>query len=246
MAKIVSNLKDKLIHIQLSNSIPSVSIGELRVALDEYFNLKEEAVGLVIETAPVINHDNAGMLYEYLALVKTRQHLIRRVAIVGDELALKAYPLLTDSFVAAKLRNFPQGEKGAAVEWAVAENIPTDAFEVLSGFPKEVVACKANGTITSHDYLAILAPLVEERLLEHSEVKFYCLTGGDFGSTSSSTIWDDMRLGLDHLFSFSKIALVTDSGWLVEGAKLFGPLMQTELMVFPTIRDAAAREWIVN
>ncbi|MHA3915362.1 SpoIIAA family protein [Halovulum sp. GXIMD14793] len=135
-------------------------------------------------------------------------------------------------------------EKEKAFEWAATEVDEPGSFKVLDGFPRDVVAVEATGEITSRAYQEVLALLIEAKLKEHDKLKLFCKVGEAFDSYSLGAAWDDFRLGLSHPLAYDKFALVTDLGWMRNAAKLFGPLMPTEVMVFDLADEERAQEWI--
>jgi hypothetical protein len=117
-------------------------------------------------------------------------------------------------------------------------------FILIDDLPRDVVGIDARGLITSRDYEVVLLPLVETRLKEHDKLKILFVAGRYFDGYSGGAIWDDAKLGLMHLTSFSKLAIVTDLDWLRHAAKLFGPLIPAEVMVFGLEDLDDAKTWI--
>ena len=240
---IASNAEADTIHVRVTEALSAQDIRELRDTVDTFFNENDRAPSLLVEAQSAPHWDSVATLKEHLQLVMERQKLIRKVAVVGDAYALTIMPVLLDLFVSAKIRHFPSARLGEATEWAAAEDDHPGAFEVLEGFPRDVLALEAKGIITSQDY-AELAPLVKAMLAEHDKVKVFIRIGDEFDRYTASALWDDARLGLGHMFQFGKIAIVSDIAWLTTGVKLFAPLMPSDVMVFSTEEEGTARSWI--
>ena len=68
--------------------------------------------------------------------------------------------------------------------------------------------------------------------------------GPDFEGYTAGAVWDDARLGLGHLTTFTKVALVTDIDWLRHSTKFFGHLTPAQVMVFDMDDMSDAEEWI--
>ncbi|MBV1927849.1 MAG: STAS/SEC14 domain-containing protein, partial [Rhodobacteraceae bacterium] len=117
-------------------------------------------------------------------------------------------------------------------------------FVVLDGYPDDVVAIKAEGRITSADYEETLIPMTEAAIKAHSKVKLLYWCGEDFTGFSAGAAWDDARFGMVNMSKFSKLAFVSDVGWLRESIKLFGPLIPGSVQVFGNDDIKKAITWI--
>lgn len=117
-------------------------------------------------------------------------------------------------------------------------------FEVLEGFPADVVAVAAHGLIDADDYEKTLMPLVDERAAKEGKLHLYCELGDDFEGFTAAALWDDAKLGLMHWSHFARMAVVTDREWLSTALRLFAPLMSAEVRVFPLAERDKARQWV--
>ena len=116
-------------------------------------------------------------------------------------------------------------------------------FEMLSGYPDDVLAVSAHGRITRADYEGVLIPEVERRA-KAGKVKLLYVLGADFASVTAGAAWDDARLGLLHWGDFSRIAVVTDVEWIRLGVKMFAPLMPCPVHLFNAAQASEASAWI--
>ena len=57
-------------------------------------------------------------------------------------------------------------------------------------------------------------------------------------------MWEDFKVGMEHLTRWERVALVTDIEWIKQTVRLWGFLMPASTRVFPTSEAARAREWI--
>ncbi|MBI1417451.1 MAG: STAS/SEC14 domain-containing protein [Limimaricola sp.] len=117
-------------------------------------------------------------------------------------------------------------------------------FTILDGFPADVVAIEAHGEITRADYEQTLIPLIEARIKAEGKIKLFYLIARDFAGYTVSAMWDDTRLGLSHLRDFARVALVTDVGWIRNGARMFAPLIPAPVHVFALSERHQAEEWV--
>jgi len=117
-------------------------------------------------------------------------------------------------------------------------------FEILEGFPADVVAIEAHGLIDREAYEQTLVPLVEERIEREGKIKLLYVIGEDFKGFTAGAAWDDARLGLLHLADFARIAVVTDVEWIRLGVKLFAPLLRGRVRLFGLAEMEEAKRWI--
>lgn len=118
------------------------------------------------------------------------------------------------------------------------------AFQVLDGYPEDVVAIAAKGHITARDYETTLIPLVKARIAAKGKVKLLYMLGADFDGISMGAAWDDARLGLMHWSDFARVAVVTDIDWIRWSLKVFAPMIPCPVHVFHNAELAAAKAWI--
>jgi hypothetical protein len=57
-------------------------------------------------------------------------------------------------------------------------------------------------------------------------------------------VWDDLRIGVEHLTRWERIAVVTDLDWLQIAVRAFGFLMPGTHRSFPLDEADEARRWI--
>jgi len=117
-------------------------------------------------------------------------------------------------------------------------------FEVLGGYPADVVAVSAHGRIDRAAYEETLMPLVEERIKAEGKVNLLYEIGEAFEGYTAGAMWDDAKLGLMHLADFAKIAVVTDVEWIRLGIKMFAPMMRADVHLFHLAECADAKAWI--
>ena len=122
----------------------------------------------------------------------------------------------------------------------------TGSFEILDGYPADVVAISAHGRITRTDYEKVLMPLVEARVKAEGKVKLLYVLGTDFEGVSAGAAWDDAKLGFLHMADFARIAVVTDVEWIRLGLKMFAPLIRCPVHLFHTGETEVAKAWILN
>ncbi len=116
--------------------------------------------------------------------------------------------------------------------------------ERVFDLPANVLGFTAKGTVTTHDYEAVMMPAVEAMLRREGKVRFLYHLGQDFTGLEAAAMWDDAKLGLKHLRSWEKLAFVSDVDWIRWAVKIFGLAMPGHVRVFHNSELAEAKRWI--
>ena len=117
-------------------------------------------------------------------------------------------------------------------------------IEILADFPDNVLAASAHGFVTKRDYQDILVPRVELTLKRHPKIRCYYELGREFSSMEAGAMWEDFKIGVEHLSRWERVAVVTDIDWIRHAVYVFRFLMPGKVRVFAVSEAAAAREWI--
>jgi hypothetical protein len=118
--------------------------------------------------------------------------------------------------------------------------------EELKGFPDVVVAVVARGRVTGRDCEEALLPRVEAALQRHSTIRCYYELGRDFADFDLGAMWENFRLGVEHLTRWDRIAIVTDLDWIAHATQFFRAMIRAEIRVFPNCEAPQARAWIAD
>jgi hypothetical protein len=119
-------------------------------------------------------------------------------------------------------------------------------IETLSGLPDNVVAFRASGHVSRQDYETVLIPAVETALRQHPSLRLYYQLDSDFESLGPGAMWEDFKVGVEHVRHWERIALVTDIDWIGSAMKVFSFLMPGDVRLFPLSDAGQAREWIAS
>jgi len=117
-------------------------------------------------------------------------------------------------------------------------------IEPLKDFPANVVALACEGHVTRDDYKTVLEPIVESALSQHDKIRLYYQIGEDFEGIDPSAVWEDIKVGFEHLSRWERIAVVTDVDWIRRTMQAFSFLMPGAMKMFPLAQMKAARAWI--
>lgn len=213
-------------------------------AIDTRINETDRVPNLVIRVDRLPHWDSLGALTRHLHFIREHSKIVRKVAVVGDSPLLSIAPEIANQFVASTIRRFPDRKLEDAKAWARAEEDDPGRFEEIDGLPRDVVAVRAVGIITAQDYRDTLVPLVETKLKEHDRLKLLIVLGDDYTTYSGDGAWEDTKFDLKHGRDFSRIALVTDIGWIASAARLFAPIVPADVRTFPLSDLDAAKSWI--
>jgi len=119
-------------------------------------------------------------------------------------------------------------------------------FEMLSGFPDDVMAVSARGKLSADDYSRILVPMVEERMRQHRPLKLFFYLGPQFKGMEVGAMVEDARLGLARWRDWGAIAVVTDfAGWR-DAIGFLGLIFHHPVRLFFDADFEKAKAWIVT
>lgn len=114
----------------------------------------------------------------------------------------------------------------------------------IHGLPDDVLGFEAKGEVTGADYESVLIPAVEEMLTRRKNLRFLYHLGDEFAGFDAKAMWDDAKVGLQHLAAWERVAVVTDVGWIRTAMHAFGFVMPGHVRVFGNRELAEARRWL--
>jgi SpoIIAA-like len=98
----------------------------------------------------------------------------------------------------------------------------------------------AKGRLTSDDCNKVLKPLIGSSLQRHEKVRLYYEIDCRFPGAA----WANLRLGIENIPEWERVAVVTDVCWLREAINVLRFLIQAEVRVFSTSDASQGRAWI--
>jgi hypothetical protein len=111
----------------------------------------------------------------------------------------------------------------------------------LSDMPDGVIGFEASGMLRAEDYRDVLLPAVE-RAGAAGDLRVV-IVFPKFDGMTPGALWEDLKMGIDHLRGWKRIALVTDVEWMRQMTTLFGWMTPGEVEHFPMARRADAVAW---
>jgi hypothetical protein len=117
---------------------------------------------------------------------------------------------------------------------------------LIEDLPEGVVGVEAQGKVTSEDYERVLVPAVEAARAKSGDgrVRLLYVLGHELPDYTAGAAWEDAKLGLGHLRSWERIAIVGDADWLRRAVGGLGWLMPGEIKAFGLKELDSAREWV--
>ena len=112
----------------------------------------------------------------------------------------------------------------------------------IANLPVGVIGFEADGEVQSSDYTDVLMPAVQAVWERGDDVRIVLVFERWEGMTSGA-VWRDLKMGVDNLRRWKRIALVTDLDWMITVISLFGWMTPGELKRFPVAERDQAIAW---
>ena len=116
--------------------------------------------------------------------------------------------------------------------------------------PEGTIGFRASGEITRDEYVEVLLPPLRESLERGDEIRLLFQLGPEFDKFTSGALLEDTKtgltLGLGHLKSWKRCALVTDVNWVRQTVELLGWMMPGELRLFGHEEVDDAKSWVAG
>jgi len=119
-------------------------------------------------------------------------------------------------------------------------------LEIIDGMPDSVIAVRGVGKVSGDDYREVLDPAIERATSHGRKVRFYLELGDGFEGYEPSAMLADASVGMGHLTSFERVAVVTDTDWIRHAIHLLGPLIPADVRVFSIAEVDTARAWVTS
>jgi hypothetical protein len=134
--------------------------------------------------------------------------------------------------------------EGGWDEYANPTRQETSMIKELKDMPVGVIGFEAAGKLQAEDYRDVVLPALE-RAAKSGQVRFL-IEIRDFGGMSGGALWQDLKMGAEHLRAWKRIALVTDIEWMTHLTALFGWMTPGETKTFPVARREEAIQWVAG
>ena len=112
----------------------------------------------------------------------------------------------------------------------------------LTDLPAGVTGFVVSGTVVAEDYSDVILPALE-RAAATGEVRFL-IEIASFDGMTPGALWEDLKVGVEHLRAWKRVAVVTDIDWVHHMTALFGWMTPGQVKVFRTASRADAVAWV--
>lgn len=119
-------------------------------------------------------------------------------------------------------------------------------IEVLTEFPPTVMGFACKSQMTREDYEHVLTPAVGQALAHYQKVRLYFRIDPDFAGVEPSALWEDLKLGMEYLFRWDRIAVVTDVEWIRQMFKVLSCVIPCAARVFRLDEVSRAKAWVLE
>ena len=111
----------------------------------------------------------------------------------------------------------------------------------MSGLPNGVVGFEASGNLAAEDYRDVILPAIEKALAAGGLRVVIVMR--DVDGLTGGALWQDLKMGVEHLRGWKKTALVTDIEWMRHATDLFGWMTPGETKTFSLDQRDEAIAW---
>jgi hypothetical protein len=117
-------------------------------------------------------------------------------------------------------------------------------IKAVNALPAGVIGFEVAGKIEAEDYRDVVLPALE-RAAQSGEVRFMIVIP-EFQGMSAGAVWQDLKVGIDHVRAWKRIAVVTDVDWVHHLTHLFGWMTPGEVKTFPLNQREEAIAWVAS
>lgn len=117
-------------------------------------------------------------------------------------------------------------------------------IKALDDLPAGVTGFEVVGKIEGEDYRDVVIPALEQAA-RSGEVRFVIVMS-EFHGMSAGAVWQDLKIGIEHLRAWKRIAVVTDVDWIHHLTTLFGWMTPGETKTFTPEQRQEALAWVAG
>ncbi len=237
------DLHDCLV-LEPSGPLTRRDLDALTERFDARVNATDRVPNLVIRAGSFPAWADFAALLRHLRFIREHHRLVERVAIVSDARALDLAPRLARHFVSAEVRHFAAADLEAALAWVGERPADRSHVTLIEGLPDDVLGISVAGVISARDYAETIVPAIEAKLATYPKLRLLYRIGPEFEAFTPGAVWSDALIGVKHLTGFSRVAVVSDVGWIRHAVRAFAPLMPAEVHVFGDDALTEAKAWV--
>ena len=118
----------------------------------------------------------------------------------------------------------------------------------IENMPPGTIGLRASGTLTKRDYTDVAIPPLRETIERGEKIRLLLEVTPDFDGLDAGAVKEelstDFGLGLRHLGSWERMAVVSDTEWLAHALALFGWMVPGSVKRFPESGMDEAKAWL--
>ncbi|BFV56288.1 STAS/SEC14 domain-containing protein [Kitasatospora sp. CMC57] len=118
-------------------------------------------------------------------------------------------------------------------------------IEELTGLPEGVIGFEIGGKLSAADYRDVLIPELTQAAGEAGGIRCV-LVVREFDAMTGGAVWEDLKLGVEHLRAWRRVALVTDLDWMTHLTTTFGWMIPGQSKTFPLAQRNDAVTWTAS
>ncbi len=114
-------------------------------------------------------------------------------------------------------------------------------IKVLTGLPQGVTGFETSGKLRAEDYRDVLLPAIANAADGGLRV---LLVIPEWDGMSGGAMWQDVKMGFEHLRNWKRLALVTDIDWMAHATSFFSWMIPGQVKIFPLAERDQAVTWV--
>jgi hypothetical protein len=112
----------------------------------------------------------------------------------------------------------------------------------IPDLPDGVIGFDLQGKVHAEDYRDVVLPAIEQARRAGDIRAVIVMEKWD--GMEASAVWEDLKVGVEHLRSWKRIAVVSDIEWVKHMMTLFGWMTPGEAKCFPVAERDEAIAWV--
>ena len=117
-------------------------------------------------------------------------------------------------------------------------------IKTIPDLPVYVIGFELSGEISAADYGNVIVPAIEAAASGHHKLRLLYYVTSAFEKFDFGAMWQDTKVGLEHMTLWAWVAVVSDVSWIQSSVKVFGFAMPSHVRTFPDSGLAEAKQWL--
>ncbi|PWB22637.1 STAS/SEC14 domain-containing protein [Flavobacterium sp. HTF] len=110
--------------------------------------------------------------------------------------------------------------------------------------PENVVAFRATGDVTAHDYKTVIAPAIDQLVSKINKINFLFLIDTNIENFTATAWLEDIFIGIKNFTKWNRAAIVTDSENAISFTNAFSHIAPGEFRGFKKESFDEALQWV--